>query len=117
MQDIIDKLRTSRKHSPLMQSDIAFFLGFKDSTLVSKFEKGHRSPVIDVVLLYQILFDAPVLAYFNIQRANLKQHVLNKIPDLINELEKDEGQKSKHRIECLQATFNKLVNEVEYDKN
>src|SRR5688572_7216879 len=109
MHVITDKLRSQRKQSPIMQSDIAFLLGFKDTTHISKFEKGNKSAAVDILLLYQILFDAPLLAYLNAQRGELKQHMLNKIPDLINLLEKDANTyKNKPRIECLQATFKRL---------
>ncbi|MCG3165540.1 MAG: hypothetical protein POELPBGB_01308 [Bacteroidia bacterium] len=120
MYDIIDKLRSHRKQTPIMQSDIAFLLGFKDTTNVCKFEKGNRSPHLEIILLYNLLFEAPALAYFNAQRNTLKQQVLNKIPDLINLIEKEQiSPKSKARIDTLQAAFNKLTDEYqyEYEKN
>ena len=53
-------LKVYRHLSPLSQRDIAFLLGLSDVTIISKYERSHRPPKIEVLTLYHVLFDVPV---------------------------------------------------------
>jgi len=51
-------LRTHRKRSGLLQSDVAFLLGFNSGHVVSRHERLERTTNLDMAFAYQVLFDA-----------------------------------------------------------
>lgn len=105
-------LRTYRKETPLILSDVACLLGLKDNTLLCKSEKGHRQPSLDMVLGYHILFVTPLLSYFDALRADLKKEMEQRIPPLIENLKgKFLSERANERVEYLQTLLTRLSNE------
>src|SRR5262245_59281885 len=52
-------LRTYRKRSGLSQDEVAFLLGFKGGTKVSRHERFSRQPNLETVFAYETIFGVP----------------------------------------------------------
>lgn len=79
-------LRIYRKKSPLTQSDIAFLLHLPDYSNISRCEKGHRVPNIDLLITYHYLFKTPIESFFELQSNEILISLKQRIELLIKEL-------------------------------
>src|SRR5262245_54580072 len=52
-------LRTYRKRSSLSQDDLAFLLGCRSGTKVSRYERSARRPNLETLFAYELVFRAP----------------------------------------------------------
>ena len=68
-------LRTYRKKTELSIDNISFLLGMSDSTYLSRCERGKRKPTLEIILTYQIIFQASTNKLFEEQT----RRTLNKI--------------------------------------
>lgn len=57
-------VRTYRKRTGLTQDEIAFLLGCRDGSRVSKYESFVRNPNLETALAYKAVFRAPVCELF-----------------------------------------------------
>jgi transcriptional regulator with XRE-family HTH domain len=57
-------LRTYRKRSSLAQNEVAFLLGCKSGTKVSRYERSARRPSLETVFAYEVMFGAPARELF-----------------------------------------------------
>ena len=53
-------LRTHRKKSGLTQHEVGFLLGRETGAQVSRYEKRHRLPPLEIALAYEEIFGVPV---------------------------------------------------------
>jgi transcriptional regulator with XRE-family HTH domain len=99
-----------RKQTDITQSDISFLLNLPDIFTVCRFEQGERKPPLEMILLYHLLFDAPVQSLFEIQKDNLNEDLIVRIRQLINELKQHApSQRTRNRIAFLMETLTKLT--------
>ena len=68
-------LRRYRKREGLTQEEIAFLLGSKSSTKVSRYERFVRTPNLETALAYEVIFGVPVRELF----AGIHQRVQAKV--------------------------------------
>jgi transcriptional regulator with XRE-family HTH domain len=109
MSPPINFLRIYRKRSPLTQADIAFLIKFPDYSNISRYEKGQRTPSIELLLLYHHLFNASMESFFEPQSEIIRADLLERIQPLIINL-KNEGEKSNDsRIKFLEQVFIRLT--------
>ena len=57
-------LRTYRKRAGLSQGEVAFLLGCKSGTKVSRYEQFRRCPTLETTLALEVIFRAPVRDLF-----------------------------------------------------
>jgi transcriptional regulator with XRE-family HTH domain len=57
-------LRTYRKRSGLSQDEVGFLLGVRHGTKVSRYERSARTPGLDSVLAYELVFGVPARRLF-----------------------------------------------------
>ncbi len=57
-------LRTYRKRSGLSQDEVAFLLGCKGGTKVSRYESFKRKPNPETIFAYEVMFGAPARELF-----------------------------------------------------
>lgn len=57
-------LRTYRKRSGLAQHELAVLLGCEHRAKVSRYERGHREPMLATLIAYEIIFRVPLRALF-----------------------------------------------------
>jgi transcriptional regulator with XRE-family HTH domain len=72
-------LRTHRKRSGLSQREVAFLLGYRNKTQVSRHERARTAPPLLVAIAYEVIFQSPVSALFTQARANAKRSVETKL--------------------------------------
>lgn len=102
-------LRTYRKRSRLTQSDIAFLLGLPEHTSVSHWEKGRRTPHVEVILFYHLLFEIPPDSLFH-GHEKLLQVIIQRTKLLRNELKLlSPAPKNAGRISFLDSTLKRLA--------
>lgn len=103
-------LRIVRKRSQLTQIDIAAILKISDWSNVSRWEQGHRTPNVVVLLLYHLLFDIPIESLFDRQKNELKQIIVPRIEERIHYLSTFESDsKVQSRINYLGSVLARLT--------
>lgn len=63
-QPLQNYLRTYRRHTGLYQHEVAFLLGYRDGSWVSRHEQFRRRPSLEEALAYEALFRVPVRELF-----------------------------------------------------
>ena len=117
MKNTINYLRTHRKTTYITQFDIASLMRLKDNSIVSRCEKGYRTPSLELILLYHLLFDIPVLTLFSNHLAVMTEQLTEEIPHLIARLEKENiGTHVEPRITFLRDALIRLQHGNRYEK-
>lgn len=88
MDKIINYLRTYRKHTELTQYDVATLLHLKGNAIVSRCEKGFRTPTLEMIVVYHLLFDTPISALISNHLEIMKEQLVQRIPQLVSEIER-----------------------------
>lgn len=110
MNKTINYLRTYRKQTHITQSDIAFLLNKENGSNLSRCEKGKRSPSIEMIMLYHLLFDTSIVLLLSKQRDVTKQNLINRVSLLIENLKQQESTESiQSRITYLNAALTRLT--------
>jgi transcriptional regulator with XRE-family HTH domain len=103
-------LRKFRKKTDITQSDIGFLMNLPDYSAISRCENGERKAGLQMLFLYNMLFDVPINSLFEIQKDNLNEDLIVRIGLLIKELSLTEATpKVKGRIAFLSSTLTKLT--------
>ncbi len=86
MNPAYHNLRVFRKKSCLSQEDIAMLLGTKDISQICRLEISPMNPQIELFLLYHLLFNIPAEDFFTEQKNIIRNRLLIRIPNIIDEL-------------------------------
>ena len=98
-----------RKSSPLNQSDVAFIMQLPDYSNISRWEHGQRTPNVDVLFVYHLLFGTPVENLLDQQKGNTNKVVIERIKLLLAELQaRNPSQKVTRRVVFLESVLTKL---------
>lgn len=81
-----NQLRSSRKKSSLMQTDMAFLLQLPDASAISRWENGDALPDIKILLVYNLLFDTSIESLFARQKQAIADIIVERIKMRIEEL-------------------------------
>ncbi len=100
-------LKMYRKQSCLEQKDVAHLLNL-DTGNLSRYEKGHRSPTIEIILTYHILFGASIRELFHHQYRDVKESLLTRSKELIDQIILEQSPKSKLKLSFLNNFVNTL---------
>lgn len=114
MNKKINSLALYRTRANVTLNDVAYLLNIDTSNL-SRIEKGIRKPSVKIILLYHILFDAPLIDLFAEQFNTLKEKLIERSHTLIDQLETEQPPKSINRIAYLNR-FVKHLNEPFYEE-
>ena len=111
MKPIFHDLRTYRKQSILNQQDIADLLGTQDITQICRQETAMVGSQLELALLYHVIFQKPVQAFFSQHMQRIVQRLRLRIPNIINELRySNSNEKSAKKIAYLQSILS-IVND------
>lgn len=112
MYNIPNYLRVYRKRTPLMQEEIAFLSDKPDTSNISRYEKGQRELTNEILLLYHHLFDTPIEYLLEPESKIIKERLINRIKELINELNNEEQitLKNTSKIKFLEQVIIRLTN-------
>lgn len=103
-------LRVYRKRSGLIQEDISFLLDLPDYSNISRYEKGQRTPTIELLLTYHHLFETPVESFFEQDSEIIKARLIPRLIELLSLLKKDQiTLKDTQRIRFLEQTIKRLT--------
>ncbi len=103
-------LKVYRKRSGLIQEDIAFILDLPDYSNISRYEKGQRTPSIELLLVYHHLFDVPIELFFEQDSEIIKARLIPRLIELLSLLKKDQiTLKDTQRIRFLEQTIKRLT--------
>lgn len=79
-------LRAHRKRTGLTQDEVAFLLGSKSGTKVSRYEKFRRTPTLQTALALTVIFDAPTRELFAGLRQQIERATTARAAELIKDL-------------------------------
>lgn len=103
-------LKLTRKRTQLTQIDLASLFQIGDFANVSRWEQGLRSPSVEILLGYHLLFDIPIDSLFDLQKQALKQALTPRIDDRVKYLKSlSKDAKVDARIGFLSEAFNRLT--------
>jgi transcriptional regulator with XRE-family HTH domain len=109
MKNIINYLRTHRKNTSITQYDIAVLLELKSNSLVSRCEKGFRTPSLEMILVYHLFLNIPIETLFSNHVSTVREQLLSRIKILIAEIESSSiASNAQSRIHFLQEAFTRL---------
>ena len=81
-----------------------------DYSNISRYEKGQRTPTIELLLIYHHLFDVPIESFFEQESEIIKLRLIQRIIQLVPELKKEQiTLKSTLRIRFLEETIKRLT--------
>lgn len=101
-------LRAYRLRWGLTQSELAFLLGFRSGSVVSRVERDNRSAPLPVAIAYQVLFGKPQLELFPGLYSNIEAAVLHRVHELHERLQGDPSRKARSKINFLEAVIARL---------
>lgn len=109
MHTRFNQLRQYRRKTRLNQSDISFLIANSDTSIVSRWEQGLRTPSTLLLVLYHLLFDLPVSVQVEAQKGEYIPRIQERIHLLIDDLKtRRTSQKVQDRISFLAETLTKL---------
>ena len=100
-------LRTYRRRSFLSQDEVAFLLGAKTGTRVTRHEGSSRIPKMETALGYEVLFDVSLRELFASEAQKVETIIRQRLPELIREVE--ERGESKQKLAFLQNLSERLA--------
>jgi len=89
MSNAPNYLRVYRKRTPLTQGDIAYLMNLPDYSNISRYEKGQRTPSVEMLLVYHHMFNESIETFFDPESAHVLSNLIERIQKLIIEIEKD----------------------------
>lgn len=99
-----------RKRSHLAQSDIAFLLGMSEYSNIAHYEKGRRVPTTELLLLYRILFNAPVECLLESLNSRTSQEFVERLRLLLEKAQEwPDTPRNAGRKAFLQQTLSRLA--------
>ncbi len=103
-------LKAHRKKAGFSQNNVAFLLGKKSGSHVSRFEQSKTIPDLCTSLSYQILFNAPLEELFAGLYNQVETNVFNRAASLITHLENKGGNpKIIRRIDYLEEVARRIA--------
>ena len=97
-------LRTYRKRSGLSQDEMAFLLGCRTGTKVSRYERFARKPALETALAYRAIFGAPVEDVFAGVYQKVEKRISSRAQFLTRKLNRATPDRmATRKLEILQA--------------
>ena len=108
-------LRTYRRRTFLSQDEVAFLLGVKTGTRVTRHEGANRTPTMETALGYEVLFGVPLRELFATEAHKVETIIRQRLPELVRRVEEKGG--SEEKLASLQHLAERLANQHENDCN
>jgi DNA-binding XRE family transcriptional regulator len=112
--DVMDRLlktylRTFRRRWGLTQTELAFLIGVKSNTLVSRFEELKRTPNLSVAFACEIIFDASQLELFPGLFDDVQDAVYLRANELYEELQGSSAKATRAKLDFLEGVLSRSV--------
>jgi len=98
-------LRTFRRRRGLTQKELAFLIGVKSGTHVSRVEKLKRLPNLAATLACLFVFDTAPFDIFPGLFAEVRQSVLERVNELYEELQGDPSPTTRAKLDFLESVL------------
>jgi transcriptional regulator with XRE-family HTH domain len=98
-------LRTYRKRTELSIEDVSQLLNMRDSSTLSRCERGYRKPNLEIIFTYHLLFEVSIDKLFENEMKYTFKKIEKNIDPLIEDLSKQEMTK---RVEARILFLNSL---------
>lgn len=103
-------LRMYRRKTELSIEDVAQLLNMRDSSTLSRCERGFRKPNLEVIFTYHLLFEVSIEKLFENDMKYVFKKIERNIDPLIDELKQQEmNRRVEARIEFLNS-LKELIN-------
>jgi transcriptional regulator with XRE-family HTH domain len=103
-------LNRFRKQTDITQSDIGFLMNRRDDIHICRCETGKRTPSIEMLLVYHLLFNAPIDSFLQIQKDDVIEDLIVRVGLLIYKLKQMEATPTvKSRIAFLTSVQARLT--------
>jgi len=100
-------LRTYRRRSFLSQDEVAFLLGAKTGTRVTRHEGSGRIPKMETALGYEVLFGVPLRELFASEAHKVETIIRQRLPELIRQVA--ERGESEQKLAFLRSLSDRLA--------
>ncbi|KYK46060.1 hypothetical protein A1D31_33725 [Bradyrhizobium liaoningense] len=100
-------LRTFRRRWGLTQTELAFLIGIKSSTLVSRFEELKRTPNLSAAFACKIIFDATLAELFPGLFDDVQEAVYLRATELYEELQGSTSKATRAKLDFLEAVLSR----------
>ncbi len=106
-------LRTYRRKTEISIEDISQLLKMKDSSTLSRCERGLRKPSLEIIFTYHLLFEVTIEKLFEKEMKQTFRKINENIQPLLNELKKQNSSKKVEArifyLNSLKSLINKKV--------
>jgi transcriptional regulator with XRE-family HTH domain len=100
-------LRTFRRRFGLTQRELAFLIGIRSRTAVSRIEQSKRKPSIDALIVCSFIFGASPLELFPTFISELHEIVMERVNELYEELQGDPSKTTRAKLDFLEQLLSK----------
>jgi|SRR3989344_819470 len=109
MSSIHSYIRTHRRKWALTQKDLAFLLGRKSSTHVSRLEQSKRTPHVEIILACEILFGISSGQLLPKLYEEVEEQVMARAKELYEKLEGERSHPATRKKEFLSTVLKRAV--------
>ncbi len=103
-------IKRLRRLSHLSQADIAFLLGLKGLSVLSRYEAGKRLPHARHLLMLHLVFGTPIEALYGTHKDTLREEILDRLAKLHGKCAAKGGNaKIQRRKAFLEAALTRLT--------
>lgn len=103
-------IKRLRRHSHLSQGEIAFLLGLKGLSVLSRYEAGKRLPHAKHLLMLHLVFGTPIEALYGAHKDALREEIIDRLAKLHSKCEAKGGSaKIQRRKAFLEAALTRLT--------
>ena len=105
-------LRMFRRRIGFTQNELAFLLGSKSRTSISRIEQSNRKPSLETLVLAQFIFDVPSLELFPTFILGLQDAALKRVNELYEELQGEPSKATRVKLDFLEQLLTKSERSV-----
>jgi transcriptional regulator with XRE-family HTH domain len=104
----ISYLRPYRRRWGLTQQELAFLIGVKSRTAVSRIEGLKRRPSLNAVFTCMMIFNMPALDLFPGLMSELHQAIRERASELYEELQGDPSKSTRLKLDFLEGLLERV---------
>ena len=108
-------LRTQRRLWGLKQEELANLLGVRGADQISRFERGERTPTLNVALACELLFDQPPRDLFPQVQEPVEELLIRRVYAMYERLVKETGEATIRKLELIEACRKRMVINIKID--
>jgi transcriptional regulator with XRE-family HTH domain len=102
-------LLSHRKRAALSQEDMAFLLGTRGGSKVSRYERFKRGPSLETVLAYEAIFGKPASQLFPGLYRSIERNLTQRVRVLIHKTKRrKQGPGNRRKLEVLAGVLARL---------